>query len=153
VAEVAVVGNRDLDWQDRVSPETKAWVRALPRRAQIGPLLLAHGDSRLTAALSTSQIGRDFLKTWLEMERVEATVWAFGHSHQARTWRKASAAHPVEQLAGPIVEIEQSCRYFVNVGTTGLPFPGKGGPSVAVIDFARYQIRHLALDVNRISPR
>jgi predicted phosphodiesterase len=152
VAEVVVVGNRDLDWQDRVSPEIKTWVRALPRSVQMGPLLLAHGDARLTPALSTSQIGRDFLKTWLEMERLEARVWAFGHSHHARTWRKAGAADPVEQLEDPVV-IEPSYRYFVNVGTTGLPFPGKGGPSVAVVDFTRGQIRHLALDVNRIGPQ
>jgi predicted phosphodiesterase len=150
VAEVAVVGNRDLDWQDRVSPETQTWVRALPRSVQIGPLLLAHGDSRLTPALSTSQIGRDFLKTWHEMERLEAGVLAFGHSHHARTWRKASAADPVEQLEDPMVPIELRYRYFLNVGTTGLPFPGKGGPSVAVVDFTGAQIRHLALDVNRI---
>ena len=25
VAEIAIVGNRDLDWQDRVSPTTRAW--------------------------------------------------------------------------------------------------------------------------------
>ena len=29
VATVAVVGNRDLDWQDRVAPETRAWVLGL----------------------------------------------------------------------------------------------------------------------------
>src|SRR5438105_9402997 len=48
VADVAIVGNRDLDWQDRVAPETKTWVLSLPRTATVGPLLLAHGDARLT---------------------------------------------------------------------------------------------------------
>src|SRR5437879_10907740 len=56
VGEVAIVGNRDLDWQDRVSATSKAWVLGLPRMAQMGPLLLAHGDARLTVALSTAQI-------------------------------------------------------------------------------------------------
>jgi hypothetical protein len=32
------------------------------------------------------------------------------------------------------------------VGTTGLPFPGKGGPSVAVVDFHNAQVRHMALE-------
>ena len=150
VAEVAIVGNRDLDWQDRVSPATRAWVLGLPRTACVGPLLLAHGDARLTPALSTSQIGREFVRTWLEMERVEASVFAFGHSHHARTWRKARAAETAELVASPIVEMEPGYRYFLNVGTTGLPFPGKGSPSVAVVDFEGAQLWHLALDSSRI---
>jgi predicted phosphodiesterase len=146
VADVAIVGNRDLDWQDRVSAASKAWVLGLPRTARIGPLLLAHGDARLTPALSTSQIGRDFLRTWAEMEHQAATVWAFGHSHCARTWRKAARADAAEQLPGTLAAMDSRYRYFVNVGTTGLPFPGKGGPSVAVVDFRHAQIRHLALE-------
>src|ERR1700687_996046 len=38
VADLAIVGNRDLDWQDRVSPESRAWVLGLPRLADLGPL-------------------------------------------------------------------------------------------------------------------
>src|ERR1700682_2901603 len=49
VADVAVVGNRDLDWQDRVSSATRGWVLGLPRTVSVEPLLLAHGDARLTA--------------------------------------------------------------------------------------------------------
>jgi predicted phosphodiesterase len=149
VADVAVLGNRDLDWQARVSPATAAWVRALPRSASIGPLLLAHGDARLTAALSTSQIKRDFAQAWMAMDAVDASVWAFGHSHHARVWRKASASQPADQVAAD-VEMEPTYRYFVNVGTTGLPFPGKGGPSVALVDFQNRRVRHLPLDVKRI---
>jgi predicted phosphodiesterase len=143
VGEVAIVGNRDLDWQDRVSATSKAWVLGLPRTAQSGPLLLAHGDARLTAALSTAQIGRDFSRAWQEMGRLDALVLAFGHSHHARLWRKASAAQTSEQLVGPLAAIEPGFRYFLNVGTTGLPFPGKGGPSVAIVDFDGRQIRQL----------
>jgi predicted phosphodiesterase len=146
VAEVAIVGNRDLDWQERVSAESKAWVLGLATIGRVGPLLLAHGDARLTPALSTSQIGRDFLRAWTEMARQGARVWVFGHSHFARTWRKASLAEAAEQLPGSVAEIEPNYRYFVNVGTTGLPFPGKGGPSVAVVDFSHALIRHLPLE-------
>jgi predicted phosphodiesterase len=145
VADIAIVGNRDLDWQDRVSAVSKTWVLGLPRTACLGPLLLAHGDARLTAALSTAQIGRDFARAWLEMERLDARVWAFGHSHHARVWRKASATQASERLHGPAVAIEPGFRYFLNVGTTGLPFAGKGGPSVALVDWDRRQIRQLAV--------
>ena len=145
VADVAIVGNRDLDWQDRVSSASRAWVLGLPRTAACGELLLSHGDSRLTSSLSTSQIGRDFARVWAEMERSGTRVWAFGHSHFARVWRKAAPGLPVELLAGDCTEMDSKARYFVNVGTTGLPFPGKGGPSVALVDFTRHQIRQLGL--------
>src|SRR5215218_8426633 len=36
-ADVAIVGNRDLDWQDRVSLASKTWVLGLPRVASVGP--------------------------------------------------------------------------------------------------------------------
>jgi predicted phosphodiesterase len=145
VADIAIVGNRDLDWQDRVSPASKSWVLGLPRSATVGRLLLAHGDARLTGALSTTQIGRDFARAWLEMERHEARVWAFGHSHHARLWRKACAACTAEPLHGAVEGIEPGFRYFLNVGTTGLPFAGKGGPSVAIVDWDRCQIQQLAV--------
>jgi predicted phosphodiesterase len=146
VADIALVGNRDLDWQDRVSQAAKEWVLTLPRTARAEALLLAHGDPRLTPLLSTAQIGRDFTGAWREMEREQAQVWAFGHSHHARIWRKSSASRPAELLSWPSVELEAGYRYFLNVGTTGLPFPNKGGPSVAVVDFDRASLRHLALE-------
>jgi predicted phosphodiesterase len=145
VADLAIVGNRDLDWQDRVSAEARAYVLQLPRTAQAGRLLLSHGDPRLTPPLSTSQIGRNFAKVWPELERRHAQVWAFGHSHHARLWRKRHASQEVELLHAPCAAIEGNASYCLNVGTTGLPFPGKGGPSVALVDFARDQIRHIAL--------
>jgi predicted phosphodiesterase len=145
VAEVAIVGNRDLDWQDRVGSETRAWVLTLPRTAAIGALLLAHGDARLTRSLSTSQIGRQFVDAWREMDTIGASVLAFGHSHHARVWRKASAGAPAELLSDD-VDMAAGVRYFVNVGTTGLPFPGKGGPSVALLDLERGHIRRLPLN-------
>src|SRR5262245_58451369 len=64
VATIAVVGNRDLDWQDRVATESREWVLGLPRSAVVGPLLVAHGDARLTRDLSTAQINRGFLGAW-----------------------------------------------------------------------------------------
>jgi len=145
VADVAILGNRDLDWQDRVAPASKAWVLQLPRSVCAGAVLLSHGDPRLTPALSTAQIGRGFPRAWQEMDRYDSRIWAFGHSHNARVWRKASPARAAEPLDGQDVELAPEYRYFVNVGTTGLPFPGKGGPSVALVDLARGIVRQIAL--------
>jgi predicted phosphodiesterase len=140
VADLAVVGNRDLDWQDRVSHESKAYVLSLPRTAQAGKLLLSHGDPRLTPALSTAQISRHFARSLTEMDVCGAQVWAFGHSHQARIWCNAQPA------ATECTTMQEGSTYCINVGTTGLPFPGKGGPSVALVDFIRNEIRQLPLE-------
>lgn len=145
VADLAIVGNRDLDWQDRVSPDSKAYVLSLPRTAQADGLLLSHGDPRLTPPLSTSEINRGFARALHEMEARSARVWAFGHSHHARVWHKADS-RDADLLDAACIPLERETRYCVNVGTTGLPFPGKGGPSVALIDFERAEIRQIPLD-------
>jgi predicted phosphodiesterase len=146
VADVAIVGNRDLDWQHRVSAESAAFVLELPRTARCGELLLSHGDARLTPALSTAQIGRGFVKVWPELEHHRAQVWGFGHSHHARVWRKQRDRDAAELLTASTIPIEDGDRYCLNVGTTGLPFPGKGGPSVATVDFTKREIRQIALE-------
>ena len=89
----------------------------------------------------------DFVRAWALVEERHAKVWAFGHSHHARVWRKASASAMAERLSGDVVsmDVEDRWQYFVNVGTTGLPFPGKGGPSVALVDFVNGTIRQLPL--------
>jgi predicted phosphodiesterase len=145
-ADVAVVGNRDLDWQDRVSAASKAYVQGLPRAAQVGKLLVTHGDARLTPALSTTQIGRGFPRVWPELHQRHAQVWAFGHSHYARVWRKRARTDAELQTAVCVpIDGDAGTVYAVNVGTTGLPFPGKGGPSVALVDFVRAEIRQIPL--------
>ncbi|HEY2593680.1 MAG TPA: metallophosphoesterase family protein [Chloroflexota bacterium] len=146
VADIAIVGNRDLDWQNRVSADSRSFVLGLPRVAQAGKLLLSHGDARLTPSLSTSQIARGFVRVWPQLDQRRAQVWAFGHSHHARIWRRPQ--HPnadVELQMSASVTIARDSAYAVNVGTTGLPFPGKGGPSVALVDFARAEIRQIPL--------
>jgi predicted phosphodiesterase len=146
VADVAIVGNRDLDWQDRVSAASKAFVLSLPRVAQAGKLLLSHGDARLTPSLSTPQIARGFVRVWPELDQRHARVWAFGHSHHARTWRKRPHDEAELQAERRVaVDPDPDTVYVVNVGTTGLPFPGRGGPSVALVDFAHAEIRQIPL--------
>ena len=60
-------------------------------------------------------------------------------------WRKARPELTAEPLHAKRMELAPEYRYFVNVGTTGLPFPGKGGPSVALVDLGRGIVRQIAL--------
>ena len=134
-----------LEQSGDLSVRSHAAHRHLTRTAHVDGLLLAHGDARLTPALSTAQIGRDFARAYAEMERLEARVWAFGHSHHARTWRKARQDLPAEVVTEGAFSLELPYRYFLNVGTTGLPFPGKGGPGVALVDLEHGRARHIPL--------
>lgn len=142
-ASVAILGNRDLDWQHRVSAASRAWVLSLPRTAVVDDILLSHGDARLTPGLDTGQARRDFAAAVRQMQAVNASIFAFGHSHAARTWCVPESGGPATLLPDSRVSMQAGQLYVVNVGTTGLPFPGKGGPSVALVDLAAGSIQHL----------
>src|SRR5215212_6808829 len=60
LADVSVVGNRDLDWQDRVGPETRAYVLGLPAAQRADDFLATHGDARLDRDLSSDDVRRGF---------------------------------------------------------------------------------------------
>jgi predicted phosphodiesterase len=143
-ADLSVVGNRDLDWQERVGAETQAYVQALPRVIATDGLLLAHGDARLTPDLSSSDIRRGFRRARKAMQAAGAWIWLFGHTHHARIWRlddqvastllfDAAADRLPAQIELEPVRSLTGCRLVVNVGSAGLPFPGKGPASAAIL--------------------
>ena len=128
VADVAILGNRDLDWQDRVSPAIRAWVLRLAADARrVGPLLLgARRRAPDAGAEHQPDRPRFSAEPGARCSAWTRSVWAFGHSHHARVWRKASAAQPAELLLGRTVgQIEPGYRYFLNVGTTGPAVSGQ----------------------------
>ena len=113
VAALAIVGNRDLDYLDRVPPDLQDVVRRWPHEAAASDFLASHGDPRCPA-------------------------WFFGHTHRARIWEIGADG---ARLVRPEVTIMPGARYVVNVGTAGLPLPGRGGPSFALYDDARGTLR------------
>ena len=148
-ATISVVGNRDLDWAERVSPAARSYVLSLPRMAEVGDFVVVHGDARLHPAPSTADLRRGFRRTYRWLWECGKHLAFFGHSHHARVWRKSSENSPVEAVEGARVEIPDAADavYLVNVGTTGLPFPGKGPPSCALYDDLAYTVDQLVLDV------
>src|SRR5204863_10058992 len=86
-AEVSVVGNRELDWQNRVSSVSAVYVLGLPRLALVGGIAFSHGDARLTRDLSTVEIRTGFRRTAAWLTANGCLIWFFGHSHHARVWR------------------------------------------------------------------
>jgi predicted phosphodiesterase len=145
IADVSVVGNRDLDWQDRVDDETKAYVLGLPRLAQVDGVTFSHGDPRLTRDLSTAEITRGFRRAHTLLAVLEHRAWIFGHSHRARVWTLPALDQPpvllfdaaVDTLPATIQLGERTdidTARAINAGSVGLPFPGKGPASALVYD-------------------
>jgi predicted phosphodiesterase len=143
VADVSIVGNRDLDWRDRVDADTRAYVLGLPRLAQADEIAFSHGDARLTRDLSTAEITKGFHRahSWLTAHGCRA--WIFGHSHRARVWALPAADEPPRLLFDAAVDAlpasirlpdRDTHRWAINAGSVGLPFPGKGPVSALLYD-------------------
>ncbi len=144
LADVSVVGNRDLDWQHRVADETRAYVLGLPASLRADDFVAVHGDPRLDPDLNSSEIRNGFRRAYRRLERERAGLFLFGHTHRARVWRLPGPDEAPELIYDAVVSSQPatialrrpvpSVRYAINVGTTGLPFAGKGPPACAVYD-------------------
>lgn len=147
VADLSVVGNRDLDWQDRVPLEVARYVLGLPRIAQAADFVATHGDARLTRDLSSADIRAGFRRARAWLSAHGCRVWLFGHTHHARVWRldhdgdrdeSAALCYDVRTAELPAVvslaDDRPGTRWAVNVGSVGLPFSGKGPASAAIYD-------------------
>ena len=144
LADVSVVGNRDLDWRDRVGPAAREYVLGLPNVARTDDFVAAHGDARLERELCTDDARRGFRRSYRRLVGSGVRAGLFGHSHRARVWRLPGPDDAPELLYDAAVDPTArtlwlggsgpAVRYVVNVGTTGLPFPGKGPASCATYD-------------------
>jgi calcineurin-like phosphoesterase family protein len=144
LADVSVVGTRSLDWRERVGATAREYVLGLPVAGRAEDFLAVHGAARLDRDINTDDARRGFGRTYRRLVGEDARVGFLGHSHYARAWRLADVGRPPELLYDALVDPEGATirlspadsrtRYVVNVGTTGLPFPGKGPPSCAVYD-------------------
>ena len=129
-----MVGNRDLDWQDRVGVAAREYVLGLPRVAQVDDLAFSHGDARLTRDLSSDEIRLGFRRARAWLAANGCRVWLFGHTHRARVWTlggpdEAPRLHfdaATDALPATIALDGESAVWIVNAGSVGLPFPGQG---------------------------
>jgi predicted phosphodiesterase len=148
IADVSVVGNRDLDWQDRVDETTRAYVLALPRQIVSDGIAFSHGDARLTRDFSTGDIPSGFKRARISLAERGCRAWIFGHSHRARVWSLGGLGES-EQPATLLFDAatdplpvtihlegygERGGLWAINAGSVGLPFPGKGAASALLYD-------------------
>jgi predicted phosphodiesterase len=131
-ADLAIVGNRDLDYLSRVSEPLQQVVRDWPNEALASDFVLSHGDPSLHRVLSSRAERDGFAHAASYAAERGAVLWLFGHTHRARAWTVADGTS--ESLEANVVEIRAGLQYVVNVGTTGLPLPGRGPASCIVYD-------------------
>jgi predicted phosphodiesterase len=156
-ADVSVLGNRDLDWQDRVTPASAAYVLGLPRLAQIDGIAFSHGDASLTRDLATGDIRAGFRRARRWLAAHTCRVWVFGHSHHARVWTvtdevAAPVHHHDAARDGLPARVDLSATVsvpgnltIINAGSVGLPFGGKGPASATLYDSAAHTVEVFAV--------
>ncbi len=133
-AALAIVGNRDLDYLDRVPPALQEVVQGWTHEASVSDFIATHGEPRLHRVLSSVAERDGFRTARACMAERSAQIWFFGHTHRSRAWRL------VDDRVQPLVEeafaLDPAAAYVVNVGTTGLPLPGRGPACFAIYDDA-----------------
>ena len=135
-AELSLVGNRDLDWADRVSEAARAYVRSLPRRAAADGFVAVHGDLTLTPGIGSGDLRTGFRRTHQVLLAGGHHLLFFGHTHHARVWLKDGPANSPVLLSGDVIRLDPAPDrvHIINVGTIGRPFPGKGPASFTLYD-------------------
>ena len=136
VADLSVVGNRDLDWRDRVSETSRAYVLGLPRLAEAEDFLVLHGAPGLTPGFDSRDVRSGLVGAYQRLTQSGRRLLFFGHTHYARLWHKDGLAIEPTQVVDKWVRLEPvpGRVYVVNVGTVGRPFSGKGPPSFVLYD-------------------
>ena len=83
-AALSVAGNRDFDWAQRVSPDSRAYVLGLPLQAEASDFVAVHGAAQLVRALSSDDRRSGFRRSYAWLTAHRKRVLFFGHTHQAR---------------------------------------------------------------------
>lgn len=131
-ATLALVGNRDLDHLEWVRPDLRAVVLGWAREGAASDFLVTHGDTLFHRILNSRAEADGFRRAGAIMAQRGARLWLYGHTHRARAWCLSESG--AERVEGCGLALNSHQRYVVNVGTTGLPLPGRGGPSITLYD-------------------
>jgi predicted phosphodiesterase len=131
-ADLAIVGNRDLDYLARVSPDLQAVVQSWAHELRASDFVASHGEPKLHRVLNSAAERDGFQRARAYLTSSGAKVWFFGHTHRSRVWHLTGDGM---LLTGALeVMLDADSVHIVNVGTTGLPLPGRDPASFVVYD-------------------
>jgi predicted phosphodiesterase len=148
-AQLAIVGNRDLDYLSRVPLPMQDVVRTWTNEVRASDFVASHGEPRLHRTLSSAAERDGFRRARQYMRDIGAAIWFFGHTHRSRAW-KLAGEDPSELLGNNMLRADAGALYVVNVGTTGLPLPGRGPASFVIYDDVDRLVERVALETGAI---
>lgn len=147
-ADLAIVGNRDLDHLSRVPPDLQATVQTWAHELRASDFIASHGEPRLHRVLNSAAERDGFRRAKTYIADLSAKVWFFGHTHRSRVWRLTDEGPQL--LDEPTLDLDAASVYVVNVGTTGLPLPGRDPACFVVYDDGARRIERVPLQAGAI---
>ena len=139
----AIIGNRDLDYIDRIEPKLQSVVRSWANEVRAAEFIASHGEPRLHRVLSSAAERDGFQRARKYMLERGARVWFFGHTHRSRAWELSE--NGARALVAKHVHFDGDLLYVVNVGTTGLRLPGRGPAAFVLYDDKADSVEHVML--------
>jgi diadenosine tetraphosphatase ApaH/serine/threonine PP2A family protein phosphatase len=130
--DLAAIGGDEIEWfnpdartaiewtRDRIAPDTRTWLAALPERLVEGPFTLVHGSPRdpTWEYLIDQAVAAENLSSF------ETTHCLFGHTHLPIAFRQAAGGmQTVIPRDGDVLDLDAR-RTFINPGSVGQPRDG-----------------------------
>lgn len=108
-----------LDWTiQQLDPDHLAWLRSLPYTHRVDDVAFSHGSPVLPGDFEyvfALEQARELLAHAARL----APVTFIGHSHLSKAF--ALDRSDVEEVTGPVLELEPGRKYIVSVGSVGQP--------------------------------
>lgn len=152
--DLAAVGDYDLNWfnpyaraavrwtAERLSADDRAFLAALPDRAEVAGAALAHGSFPHAMEYVT-----DTLEARAALEAMPRDLGLIGHTHVAEAYRMRAGSRLCAQVpfhSGGEVKLEEGLRQLINPGSVGQPRDGN-----PLASFGRYDTEARRVEVCR----
>jgi predicted phosphodiesterase len=147
-AALAIVGNRDLDYVARVPADLQDTVQSWAHELRASDFILSHGEPRLHRVLNSGAERDGFRRAQAYIAESRAAVWFFGHTHRSRAWRITADGSVL--VTEPNTGFEADAIYVVNVGTTGLPLPGRDPASFVLYNDEAHCVERVPIPAGTI---
>ena len=129
--------------RNNLSDSQKTWLAALPYTRRLGRNQLVH------ATLDNPEnwdYVRNSFDAAIAMENQNTPICFYGHTHRPVAFRKCKGK--TEKIVSDLIDLDDGCKYLINVGSVGQPRDGIAKASYIIMDRAAKTIEFRRLDYN-----
>jgi len=127
----------------QLSPDQQRWLRAMPISADLDPITLSHSSLFEPSAFHYIHSPEEARPHFA----VQSTAISFhGHTHVPVIWERGKKGVSCYQPMENPVQLDESARYAINVGSVGQPRDGDSRASYALYDFENRILLHRRVD-------